>query len=52
MYPGRVTREDIPTPALLLDAARFERNLARMAEHFPRTEKDDGDELSNEVSLQ
>jgi 3-hydroxy-D-aspartate aldolase len=26
-------RDDIPTPALLLDADRFERNLARMAAH-------------------
>lgn len=28
-----MTRDEIPTPALLLDADRFERNLARMAEH-------------------
>ncbi len=28
-----MTREDIPTPALLLDLDRFERNLARMAAH-------------------
>src|SRR3990167_4798097 len=26
-------RDDIPTPALLLDLDRFERNLARMAAH-------------------
>ena len=26
-------RDEIPTPALLLDLARFERNLARMAQH-------------------
>src|SRR6266545_3468065 len=39
VYPGRVTRHEIPTPALLLDAARFERNLARMAEHVTRTGK-------------
>jgi D-serine deaminase-like pyridoxal phosphate-dependent protein len=28
-----MTRHDIPTPALLLDLDRFERNLARMAAH-------------------
>jgi 3-hydroxy-D-aspartate aldolase len=28
-----MTRDEIPTPALLLDLDRFERNLARMAEH-------------------
>jgi D-serine deaminase-like pyridoxal phosphate-dependent protein len=28
-----MNRDEIPTPALLLDADRFERNLARMAEH-------------------
>ena len=28
-----MTRDDIPTPALLLDADRFERNLARMRDH-------------------
>jgi D-serine deaminase-like pyridoxal phosphate-dependent protein len=28
-----MTRDDIPTPALLLDADRFERNIARMREH-------------------
>ncbi len=27
------TRDEIPTPALLLDLDRFERNLKRMAEH-------------------
>jgi 3-hydroxy-D-aspartate aldolase len=31
-----MTRDDIPTPALLLDLDRFERNLARMAEHARR----------------
>jgi D-serine deaminase-like pyridoxal phosphate-dependent protein len=34
-----VNRDDIPTPALLLDAARFDRNLARMAEHVRKTGK-------------
>src|ERR1700741_4378640 len=29
-------RDEIPTPALLLDADRFERNLARMAAHVRR----------------
>jgi D-serine deaminase-like pyridoxal phosphate-dependent protein len=28
-----MTRDEIPTPALLLDLDRFERNIARMAEH-------------------
>lgn len=28
-----MTRDEIPTPALLLDMARFERNLERMAKH-------------------
>src|SRR5215470_7795660 len=28
-----MTRDEIPTPALLLDLDRFERNLTRMAEH-------------------
>ena len=28
-----MTRHDLPTPALLLDLDRFERNLARMAAH-------------------
>jgi D-serine deaminase-like pyridoxal phosphate-dependent protein len=31
-----MTREEIPTPALLLDLDRFERNLARMGEHVRR----------------
>jgi 3-hydroxy-D-aspartate aldolase len=31
-----MTRDEIPTPALLLDSDRFERNLARMAEHVRR----------------
>jgi D-serine deaminase-like pyridoxal phosphate-dependent protein len=31
-----MTRDDIPTPALLLDLDRFERNLARMAGHVRR----------------
>ena len=33
------TRDEIPTPALLLDLDRFERNLARMAEHARRVGK-------------
>ena len=28
-----MTRDDIPTPALLLDLDRFERNIRRMAAH-------------------
>src|SRR5262249_33760929 len=32
-------RDEIPTPALLLDADRFERNLARMAAHAKRSGK-------------
>src|SRR5213594_3269324 len=28
-----VSREDVPTPALMLDLDRFERNLARMPAH-------------------
>jgi D-serine deaminase-like pyridoxal phosphate-dependent protein len=32
----RVTRDEIPTPALVLDLDRFERNLARMAAHVVR----------------
>src|SRR4029453_4547116 len=28
-----MTRDEIPTPALLLDLDRFERNVARMAAH-------------------
>src|SRR5688572_2137899 len=31
-----MTRDEIPTPALLLDLDRFERNLARMAAHVRR----------------
>src|SRR5204863_1706867 len=31
--------EEIPTPALLLDADRFERNLARMAAHAKKSGK-------------
>ncbi len=31
-----MTRDEIPTPALVLDLDRFERNLARMAEHVRR----------------
>src|SRR5256885_3799506 len=31
-----MTRDDIPTPALLLDLDRFERNVHRMAEHVAR----------------
>jgi len=33
-------RDEIPTPALLLDLDRFERNLARLAEHARRAGKD------------
>jgi 3-hydroxy-D-aspartate aldolase len=33
------TRDEIPTPALFLDLDRFERNLARMAEHVRRAGK-------------
>src|SRR5213592_2391326 len=32
-------RDEIPTPALLLDLDRFERNLARMATHVRTTDK-------------
>src|ERR687892_727480 len=32
-------RDEIPTPALLLDLDRFERNLARMAKHVKATGK-------------
>src|SRR5712664_4692757 len=32
-------RDEIPTPALLLDLERFERNLARMAAHARKTGK-------------
>src|SRR3989449_10869310 len=35
-----MTRDDIPTPALVLDLDRFERNLRRMAEHVGRHGKD------------
>src|SRR5438034_604952 len=34
-----VTRDDIPTPALLLDLDRLERNLRRMAAHVQRHSK-------------
>lgn len=34
-----MTRDEIPTPALLLDRDRFERNLARMAAHVWRAGK-------------
>src|SRR5688500_3986780 len=34
-----MTRDEIPTPALVLDLARFERNLKRMAEHVRRSGK-------------
>jgi len=34
-----MTRDDIPTPALLLDLDRFERNLERMAAHVRRAGK-------------
>jgi D-serine deaminase-like pyridoxal phosphate-dependent protein len=34
-----MTRDEIPTPALLLDLDRFERNLTRMAEHVRRSAK-------------
>src|SRR5688572_12108256 len=34
-----MNREEIPTPALLLDMDRFERNIARMAEHVRRAGK-------------
>ena len=34
-----MNREEIPTPALLLDADRFERNLARMAAHAKKSGK-------------
>src|SRR4029453_11045175 len=32
-------RDEIPTPALLLDVDRFERNLARMAAHVHKAGK-------------
>jgi len=34
-----MTRDEIPTPALLLDLDRFQRNLGRMAAHVRRTGK-------------
>lgn len=34
-----MTRDEIPTPALVLDLVRFERNLARMARHVTRVGK-------------
>jgi D-serine deaminase-like pyridoxal phosphate-dependent protein len=34
-----MNRDEIPTPALLLDADRFERNLARMAAHAKKSGK-------------
>src|SRR2546426_7421115 len=34
-----MTRDDIPTPALLLELDRFERNLRRMAAHVQRHSK-------------
>src|SRR5260370_42598854 len=34
-----MTRDEIPTPALLLDLDRFERNLATMAAHVRRAGK-------------
>ena len=34
-----MNRDEIPTPALLLDADRFERNLARMRAHVQRSGK-------------
>ena len=37
--PTPSARDEIPTPALLLDLDRFERNLARMADHARRTGK-------------
>ena len=33
-------RDEIPTPALLLDLDRFERNLARMATRYGSTHGD------------
>src|SRR5947207_10524626 len=39
VYPNVMTRDDIPTPALLLDADRFERNIARMRDHAKRAGK-------------
>jgi D-serine deaminase-like pyridoxal phosphate-dependent protein len=34
-----MTRDEIPTPALLLDLDRFEKNIARMADHVRRAGK-------------
>src|SRR2546425_2845026 len=34
-----MTRDEIPTPALLLDLDRFQRNLERMAAHVRRVGK-------------
>jgi D-serine deaminase-like pyridoxal phosphate-dependent protein len=39
VYSPRMTRDEIPTPALLLDLDRFERNIARMADHVRRAGK-------------
>src|ERR687891_1996929 len=39
VYPIAMTRDDIATPALLLDLDRFERNLARMRDHVRRSGK-------------
>lgn len=39
-YSARaMTRDEIPTPALVLDLSRFERNLKRMAAHVARAGK-------------
>src|SRR5437667_12247595 len=39
VYPIGMNRDEIPTPALLLDADRFERNVARMAAHARKSGK-------------
>src|SRR5438105_11144129 len=39
VYLIAMNRDDIPTPALLLDADRFEENLARMRDHVQRSGK-------------
>src|SRR2546425_9662917 len=39
VYPIGMDRDEIPTPALLLDADRFERNVARMAAHAKKSGK-------------
>src|SRR5438128_1014320 len=39
VYPIGMNRDEIPTPALLLDADRFERNIARMAAHAKKSGK-------------